>query len=274
MKTSILFNPQRFFQFYKLEFKENKKALLVQVIAIYAALTIILLFKEYSLMDMFRATGNPYSANTGISNFFLVIFLFWSMMIIPGTANSMNNKNKRALYMMLPSSQLEKYLYRFTFSLILAPVAFYLLFCIADLTRVGIFSMIYPDYPIEFISLLSIAREMASYGIISTFLCGYLFLHSTFFLGSVIWSKSSFARTFGFIACYGVLLFYANVKFTQIFSSFLFFSTSNPDYIFYSGPEKNDLTSILELGMVLCALINWGLSYFRLKETELISNSI
>ena len=95
----------------------------------------------------------------------------------------------------------------------------------------------------------------------------YCFIQSLFVLGSSVWPKNSFLKTFVTVTI--IVLIYVVVGI--VVGNMLFNGSNNRDcsYIFSSITEQQAFT-LASIAFVLFALVNCTLAYFRFKESEII----
>lgn len=182
------------------------------------------------------------------------------------TFERMNSKQRRISYLMTPATILEKYLARI---LIIIPgtlIIFFLGCFIGDFVRVLLFSISYPHGIIQFIDtsafheIFFISKSFWS-GSVSIIITLTLFISSIFTLGSCIWPKASFLKTFGVCAA---LFFIFLMMMLMIYPQH-----TEPliTTIIYDEISALIFTNRL---FILASIFNFILSYFRFKESEII----
>lgn len=189
------------------------------------------------------------------------------------TMEKMKSKTGRLSILMTPATSFEKFFSRWLISTIVYLVVFLVAFKLADYTRVLIYSLAYPDKTVavsEFKYLFAtdgdyaLARyiDITKKGLV---LAGYFFIQSCFVLGSSIWPKNSFIKTF--VAGFCVIVIYGLI-FGGI-GKLLFDNVSG------SAPENDPSEDIMKGGAYVIAifftLLNWVLAYYRFKEAEIIN---
>lgn len=187
----------------------------------------------------------------------------------------MKNKTSRLSALMVPSTSFEKFFSRWLVSTIVFLVVFLIAFKLADYTRVSIYSLIYPDakgaiLPVNLGYLVGSGKRWflfnEMYELIFV-LSIYCFIQSLFVLGSSVWPKNSFLKTFVTVTI--IVLIYVVVGI--VVGNMLFNGSNNRDcsYIFSSITEQQAFT-LASIAFVLFALVNCTLAYFRFKESEII----
>ena len=94
---------------------------------------------------------------------------------------------------------------------------------------------------------------------------GYFFVQSLFVLGSSIWPKNSFLKTFAAGTVIVMVYFLVGILMSKIL-------LENGQY--YSGgifESKDTIWWIIIVAGIFFALVNWTLAYFRFKESEIIN---
>lgn len=267
-----IFNFPRFFRLLKKDLLENWKRNLVFIIAGYGIMALVFTWNGY-----IHCLAGRDAAYTNINLLILVCVLFLVLGVLYSSTfmEPMNRKTKRLAYLMTPASSLEKYFSRWILVTLFYGIIFFLLVFLADATRVLVCSLRFPTADVQFINwniLIGPNDGILSNSYIfpdsKNFMIGlffFLFVQSVFILGSTIWEKNSFVKTFAAILiltigylliCYGVitLLFTDMSDFSHHFSRAFFLR------------EETQAGVLLLLG----ALFNWVLAYFRLKESEVI----
>ena len=94
----------------------------------------------------------------------------------------------------------------------------------------------------------------------------YCFVQSLFVLGSSVWPKNSFLKTFVSVTI--IVLIYVLVG---MLVGDMLFSGSSKDYGYiFSSITKEQVTVMVTVGFMLFAFVNWTLAYFRFKESEIV----
>jgi hypothetical protein len=202
--------------------------------------------------------------------------LFASMFMQP-----MNSETKRGAWLMCPASTMEKFLSRW---LVVTPgyvAAFVTAAWAADGVRAAICRAVFPQLEASFPNMAELipAKDGRSSDgfpeVLYIGLSGYFLLQSVFMLGATFWEKGSFFKTFTAVAviitvfftlCYWcVELFYDGSMegVENVFNSF------EPPH----GGTKKDwqmVTRIVCTTLWTFTLTNWTLTFFRLRESEIV----
>lgn len=178
----------------------------------------------------------------------------------------MNSKQRRISFLMTPATILEKYFARLLVVIPGTLVIFFLGCFISDFVRVLLFSMPYPHGIVQFIDA-SAFREICfdsesfwtgPFPIIATL---SLFISSVFTLGSSIWPKASFLKTAG--VCAALFFFYLIIF-------LMAFPRHSEPLISAIINDINSAATFVNTLFILASIFNFTLSYFRLKESEII----
>ena len=153
-------------------------------------------------------------------------------------------------------------------------VVFFITFELADYTRVLVYSLIYPDVkevilPVNLGDLVGSGKRWYLFHKtyeLTLVLSIYCFVQSLFVLGSSVWPKNSFLKTFVSVTI--IVLIYVLVG---MLVGDMLFSGSSKDYGYiFSSITKEQVTVMVTVGFMLFAFVNWTLAYFRFKESEIV----
>ncbi len=255
------------------EIVENWRALLLRVLLMYGVIALLLLWNGYAEyvyldLDSYQAI---YEEDPAWS--FVYVVAFWSLFGFGAIAASltmekMRDKEGRFSVLMLPATSFEKFFSRWLISTVGYLVAFFLVFELADFTRVAVFSLVRPDLSelIEPIKLWDMGLmkepEYARWYLITM----YFFVQSLFVLGSAVWPKNSFLKTFAAV----MLIVFVYFLLSATLVNSLGKMGGNYPFIFRSMFAERTLCPILSAFFAVFALVNWTLAYFRFRESEII----
>jgi hypothetical protein len=195
--------------------------------------------------------------------------------------NPMDSKLKRIAYLVSPASNLEKYLTRWIITTIGYILAFFAALWMADIIRVAICAVKFPEVGIQLIDLTKLTGQytgpsfwreyVVEKDAFSTTVRLYFLLQSLFLLGATFWERASFIKTFASLAViiaafilicrWTILLFYGDLAgYNNVMMSFEINQTlSKEQAIFYAAILMSVVT-------VSC----WILAFFRIRESEII----
>ena len=152
-------------------------------------------------------------------------------------------------------------------------VVFLICYKLADYTRFAVYSLAYPEKdfitPVDLSHLVgdekyyTLCRRGLEFGAL---ISGYFFVQSLFVLGSSIWPKNSFLKTFASGTIIGIVYFLV----AALVSRGLLEGSNKH----YSGGvlESQEVVMWIVIGVgIFFALVNWTLAYFRFKESEIIN---
>ena len=278
-----IFNIKRFGLILRKDIMEGWKRYLLLFLTMIGITTIVITWQSLlHYNEIIRYPGKTSNLNTNILISLSVIFFASGLLFASTFMNPLNSKLKKISYLAIPSSNLEKYFSRWIIITIVYIILFFISIWIADAIRVAICSACYPDISVTFVDLSKLVFTTDSYNnndyafpaevfIVVTSL--YFLLQSFFILGSTFWEKSSFIKTFTagaliilsyiLICRWAILLFYGDFdRFFNVLSSF--------ESIGKEDISERLTTIILSSVISFFTLINWSLSYFRFRESEII----
>jgi len=275
------FNIKRFGFVFRKDMIENLKRYLLLFLTLLGIMAIAVTFNSWVFYS------NNYSADIHLyANYDSLImqsfmFLAAGVWFASTFSTPMNSKLKRISFLTFPASNLEKFLTRWIVITIGFIIAFFTAMWIADALRVTICSYVYPEIDIKYLDLsklvypgkdYSLRGYMVPKSVFILLLCLYFLLQSIFLLGSTFWEKLSFIKTFTactvictaifYICRLTIILFYGNLDvFGNMMRSFEWLDTMTE--------EKVSL--IAASIMAVFTVTFWVVSYFRLKESEIIN---
>lgn len=271
MKDTFFSFP-RFANYFKKVLVEDRKRLLQRIITVFGLLVVFGAiisdscyqhYMEALKMGIVRNEIDP--AIDGLMPLFVFGLFIGCALSASFIMEPMSSKTGRIYALMLPATSFEKYFVRWFIYTIGYLVVYYLLFLLVDVMRVCVFSVIYPE--IDIITFLNpyaeivALRDDAPWGFIVSL---YLLLQSIFVLGSSLWPKYAFLKTF---TAYTIL----GMAFSAFFAGIMnLFDRPGNSYIM---PELSDDTLFLiaTCGVMMVTLFFWWLAYKRFKEMEVVN---
>ena len=274
------FSLPRFMNLCRKEMVESWRSNVLRMVLMYGVMAVVLVWNGYTQYNYHDSVYFIRHANTDPAWGFILMAFLWFLFVFGCLSASlvmekMKNKTSRLSTLMTPSTPFEKFFSRWLISTIVFLVVFLIAFKLADYTRVSIYSLIYPDakgaiLPVNLGYLVGSGKRWflfnETYELIFV-LSIYCFIQSLFVLGSSVWPKNSFLKTF--VAVTIIVLIYVVVGIAV--GNMLFNGSHNRDcsYIFSSITEQQAF-NLASIAFVLFALVNCTLAYFRFKESEII----
>lgn len=180
------------------------------------------------------------------------------------------SKEGRIRLLMHPTPIAETFLSRWLIYVIAFPVIFLLSVALADAIRVGIASITLPGYNAEFIfkpifidnddstSLLGPHRFRTTF--VASFIYIYFFIQSLFVLGSTIWTRSSFLKTF---------IVFGALTAIYLISAIMIGENLMRDKIWLEQLWiKDNFEEVMFATATAAILFNWTLGCIRLHELD------
>jgi len=276
------FNIKRFGFVFRKDMIENLKRYLLLFLTLLGIMAIAVTFNTLTFYSNSYNADNHLSANKSLLTMLSFMFLAAGVWFASTFSTPMNSKLKRISFLTFPASNLEKFLTRWIVITIGFIIAFFTAMWIADALRVAICSSVYAEIDIKFLDLsklvypgekdFSLTGYLMPLSALILVLCFYFMLQSIFLLGSTFWEKASFIKTFTactvictaifYICRLSIILFYGNFElFENVVRSFEWIEAMTAEQVCLN------LASI----MAVFAVTFWVVSYFRLKESEIIN---
>ena len=273
MIKDTFFSLPRFMNLCRKEMVENWRSNVLRMVLMYGVMAVVLVWNGY-----FEYRGT-YSHERDPMWIFLLIAFIWGLwgfgcLSASFTMEKMKSKTSRTSMLMVPATPFEKFFSRWLVSTVVLLVVFFITFELADYTRVLVYSLIYPDVkevilPVNLGDLVGSGKRWYLFHKtyeLTLVLSIYCFVQSLFVLGSSVWPKNSFLKTFVSVTI--IVLIYVLVG---MLVGDMLFSGSSKDYGYiFSSITKEQVTVMVTVGFMLFAFVNWTLAYFRFKESEII----
>ena len=166
--------------------------------------------------------------------------------------------------LMIPATMFEKFFSRwlvFTFGFL---IVFLIAFKLTDWTRVTVYMISYPELKgiIASTPLSHLVGNDCNYFMLGV--SAYFFAQSLFVLGSSIWPKNSFVKTFSAIVVIAIVY----IAIGSVLAKMLFEGRSGGVNQTVSDETMTLSTTVIFFAM---AVFNWIVAYFRFKESEIIN---
>ena len=269
MIKDTFFSFSRFGKLFYKEISENWKLYGLQVLVMYVAMAITLIWYSYTDYTSFNTLAKTNDLNVHI---FTLVFWMWSwwIFICLGTSfafKTMKGKTGRITMLMTPVTAFEKFFFRWLIYVLVLPLLILLSIWLADYTRVFVYSAIYPEMP--FIEVTDFKHFVdqgdGGYSLCHSWVDGSLLILLNVYIQSFFdvekgkeYDKNSFIKTLIAFVLFVFLYYWVVVGFSH----------------FTENSALANLNSfIFKWGHVLfpvLTIINWVLTYFRLKESEVI----
>ena len=279
------FNIKRFGLVFRKDLIENGKRYLLLFLTMLGLITLVitlvipvLTFNYYD--KNLSNQVNYMDHNRVLLTWLSFLFFGFGTWFASTFSTPMNSKLKRLSYLASPSSNLEKYFVRWSFTTIGFICAFFVASWVSDMIRVALYAVVFPTVDVHFLDLTKfVAPKEAPYSyeyilpkdVFTIMTSIYFFTQSVFLLGSTFWDKASFIKTFtavtiiitvySFICRWVMLLCYGSLDgYSNVLDSFALSER-------YSQEQA---ITIVVIVISVFTLTNWILAYFRLKESEII----
>ena len=266
------FSFPRFANYFKKVLVEDRKRLLQRIITVFGLLVVFGAiisdscyqhYMEALKIGIVRSEIDP--AIDGLMPLFVFGLFIGCALSASFIMEPMSSKTSRIYALMLPATSFEKYFVRWFIYTIGYLVVYYFLFLLVDVMRVCVFSVVYPE--IDIITFLNpyaeivALRDDAPLGFIVSL---YLLLQSIFVLGSSLWPKYAFLKTF---TAYTIL----GMAFSAFFAGIMnLFNRPGNSYIMLELSDDT-LFLIATCGVMMVTLFFWWLAYKRFKEMEVVN---
>ncbi len=198
---------------------------------------------------------------------FVFVFLGLGYMAVSASSyfSALGTKSKAISEILVPGSQLEKFLAGILYTVFFCGLSFLAVFFAIDYSFVTYFRGLPSvaktsavDHLEYFISIFSSNNNKVFYTFFLPFLLSAIFL-----VGSIAFKSYQFIRTAVSVIAYGSIWIFCNVYITQ---------WANADTVYTGTPgywneEENVLRVVCIIGIILTAVF-WGIAYLKLKEKE------
>ncbi|WP_291529494.1 hypothetical protein [Bacteroides sp. UBA939] len=277
MIRDTFFSAPRFVSLCRKEMVESWKANLLRFVMMYGIMAIIFVWNGYfkyqyphHMLD-YNVNRDPvWGFELGA---FIAAIIIMGMLSASFIMERMKSKTNRIAMLMTPATMFEKFFSRwlvYTFGFL---IVFLIAFKLADWTRVVVYLVSYPELkdiisPVPLSHLVGPGQYWTPFDDYKFFMLGvsaYFFQQSLFILGSSIWPKNSFVKTFTAIVV--ITIIYVAIGTTLgkiVFEVRGLHRVNNP----VPGEVMTLGATILLFGL---AIFNWVVAYFRFKESEIIN---
>lgn len=271
MNKDTSFSSSRLLNLCRKDMVENWKTNILRIVMLYGIMSVSLVSNGYNKYQNGNFDVDPMMEYSLIA--FLVFGWIFGCLFTSVSFDKLKTKTSRISVLMNPATPFEKYFSKWFMSTIVYILIFVIAFLLADYTRVLICRLIFPGMEITATNLMHLFKVQPEpqglfvnkYAAIYTLL-GYFFTQSFFFLGSAVWPKNSFVKTFA--AGLGIVISYT--LFTVGMARLLIDRN-----VYIPKPSfEPSIETVNMVGMsvvIFFTLFNWVMAYYRFKETEIIN---
>ena len=270
-----IFNWSRFTAALRKEVVENWRTIVFTILGIYLLLTVIMILGNIidSISDnIVSSLMNMVPQKTVF--FMLAIAL---MVVASLSFRNLKSKNGRVALFTSPSSTLEKFLVNILIYVVGSIVVFFACAQLADLTRIGILSLVGADDlivpgPINFLSAINDtvtgigSIEPVAKGMNWIFWLSLLATPGMYLLGSVLWPRLSLLKTFAASQILSIAVMIIAITLTNV----LIPEDEIANWL-KNIVESGTLTNWIAISMGVQAVLYWGLSWYLFKRKDVVS---
>lgn len=270
-----IFNWSRFTAALRKEVVENWRTIVFTILGIYLLLTVIMILGNIidSISDnIVSSLMNMVPQKTVF--FMLAIAL---MVVASLSFRNLKSKNGRVALFTSPSSTLEKFLVNVFIYVVGSIVVFFACAQLADLTRIGILSLVGADDlivpgPINFLSAINDtvtgigSIEPVAKGMRWIFWLSLLATPGMYLLGSVLWPRLSLLKTFAASQILSIVVMIIAITLTNVL-------IPEDEIVNWmkNMVESGTLTNWIAISMGVQAVLYWGLSWYLFKRKDVVS---
>ena len=276
MIKDTFFSLPRFMNLCRKEMVENWRSNVLRMVLMYGVMAVVMVWNGYFEYRYWHSGQIEDPAWT----FLLVVFI-WSLwgfgcLSASFTMEKMKTKTSRTSMLMVLATPFEKFFSRWFVFTVVFLVIFLISYKLADYTRFIIYSLAYPEekdfiIPVDLSHLVgerktyyTLCRTGLQFGAL---LSAYFFVQSLFVLGSSIWPKNSFLKTFASGTVIAIVYFLLAVFMSKMFLENGNYYSENV----FTGMSEDTAMSIMIVVGIFFTLMNWTLAYFRFKESEIVN---
>lgn len=271
----IDFSTERFCRLFRLEMRRDSHTNLMWLAVVFGLLAILAIqltvFRDYNYPErgeeIYSWYYSDYNANVMLVFFWIGLFLAGcfsaSMMMHP-----IRDKESAIPALMLPASQLEKFAVRWL-TYVPAFIVIYIAgFLVIDSLRVLYCTVTHPAALNVHFAFKILFED--KYNILAT-ICGlaaFLSLQSQFVLGSTIWPKRSFLKTFlALCVISSIISVYFTGLFMTLFDDNFYYV---PEWAEKFEPTERMTAWFVTIAALIFSSVNYVIAYFRYRESEII----
>lgn len=232
---------------------------------------------EMMILGIFRST-EPVGTHTGSLAAFFVVYI--NIGVVVGICNlfvELDKKPNRQAFLMLPATNLEKFLAATIFSTVCGFLTMHLSFIVGDTLRVAFRALFYGDSWNSFV-FPEVVKMMTFDGISSYHSLGYrlmslaflvsglVWLHSFYTLGGTLFRKYAFViSSLVLVAGFTILVWFSKYHEINMFSNYYIEGVGRVEKV-------GTMTYILTAFFAVFSIVNYWFSFRIFKGFELITN--
>lgn len=263
------FNTNRFGKLLVWTAQSNRKDVLTSLG------TLFIFFFAFQMIPALDCLGDTDGLTNAISNWTGVAVVMLAVYILISGAfifKNLRTKEQRINYFMVPATNLEKWLARIGYVLVVYIFGAILTYIAADVLRMGIYQLFYGDYFMSATAELFGGFHFASIRVAGDYcyminiaaIVSVIWIHSVYLLGGTLFRKQPFILT-SFVMFALNILFVTAVSFINNFVSFF-------DLLNEWDADPNIILGVLAfIGMAL-TMMNYWLSYKIFSHMQVINN--
>lgn len=232
---------------------------------------------EMMILGIFRST-EPVGTHTGSLAAFFVVYI--NIGVVVGICNlfvELDKKPNRQAFLMLPATNLEKFLAATIFSTVCGFLTMHLSFIVGDTLRVAFRALFYGESWNSFV-FPEVVKMMTFDGISSYHSLGYrlmslaflvsglVWLHSFYTLGGTLFRKYAFViSSLVLVAGFTMLMWFSKYHGINMFSTYYIEGVGRVEKV-------GAMTYVLTAFFAVFSVVNYWLSFRIFKGFELITN--
>lgn len=239
---------------------ENARFLLLMGAVMFGFFVLTGIFAGMLFPHDLRGTAEVYMV---LSIILIILFMSYAGSVV---FREMSSRQGRISTLMTPVSPIRQLTVRGLVYVVALPVMLVLFALCSDCLRLLTHRLLYPEATIEWAdqSFMSIHLECIDW---YNLICGLFATQSFYILGSILWPKFSFIKTYAIMAALQLLL-----------GVFILPIVINDPYFFrifgYRNFVENNIESIVAVLLTVTVIVNWSLTLLRFREADVIERPL
>lgn len=276
MKNQV-FDWSRFTLALRKEIVENWRQLVLALVVLYAVLSILMILGNW------MTDGSEELELLSLRNYVVMMVFSISTIIMASLSfRGLVTKSSRTELLTSPSSMAEKFCVNILVYIVGFIVAFLIIVHLADLTRIAVLwlarsdtfnvpgPICYLDFIGGFTSSLSTAPAMGYPGLFrASMYIGLLATPGLYMLGSVLWPKLSFLKTFAAVYAIEIVFMIIGMVIISGFSSFQEFAMRIVGNI-----EDGTFAIVMFVAALVQSVLYWVLSWVVFRRKDIVSRNV